>query len=240
MSNNGRKILVLVEGAKTDARLMEHLINVYGLDSKHEVVPYGTHIYALYNAMKRDGTPDILLHLRKREPDADKKLMFDEKYTDILLMFDLDPHDSQFSEATIREMANYFTESTDMGKLYINYPMVEAFYHMQDIPDPAYNTRVVHMSELTPKNLYKEKVRVECRNGDPRKFAVSKRECSTVIHQNIEKAHHITNRTSTTLVPDSTDILEAQLANLKTERTIAVLCTCAFYIPDYNPRLLED
>lgn len=30
------KILVIVEGAKTDLRLMKHLLNIYGIDKKHE------------------------------------------------------------------------------------------------------------------------------------------------------------------------------------------------------------
>ena len=42
----------------------------------------------------------------------------------------------------------YFVESTDMGKLYLNYPMIEAFYHMSNIPDPEYNGRVATLAEL--------------------------------------------------------------------------------------------
>ena len=45
-------------------------------------------------------------------------------------------------------MAEYFTESSDMGKLYINYPMVEAFYHMKSIPDNDFDTYTSSMEEL--------------------------------------------------------------------------------------------
>ena len=37
-------------------------------------------------------------------------------------------------------MSCYFTESSEMGKLYLNYPMVEAFYHMKSIPDENYTS----------------------------------------------------------------------------------------------------
>ena len=43
------KILVLVEGARIDVRLMEHLFMVYGIDAKYEIVSYNTNIYVLYN-----------------------------------------------------------------------------------------------------------------------------------------------------------------------------------------------
>ena len=81
---------------------------------------------------------DLLQLLKSREPNLSKKALFDDSYSDILLIFDLDPHDSGFTPEKIIGMANYFVESSDMGKLYINYPMVEAFYHMASIPDPDF------------------------------------------------------------------------------------------------------
>ena len=49
----------------------------------------------------------------------------------------------------ITEMASYFVESSDMGKLYLNYPMVEAYYHMKSIPDPEFDSYTVSLEELT-------------------------------------------------------------------------------------------
>lgn len=36
-----------------------------------------------------------------------------------------------------------------------------------------------------------------------------------------------------------TDLLDSQLNILKEEQNISVLCTCCFYILDYNPKLLD-
>src|SRR5690606_34418543 len=187
-------ILVLVEGAKTDLRLMEHLFHLYGIDDKHQVVSYNTNIYTLYNKMFKDGNPadvDILQLLKENESDPQKKEIFNKRYSDILLIFDLDPHDSQFSEDKIMEMINFFVESSDMGKLYLNYPMVEAFYHMKNIPDPDYNSYTVSMDELRSKT-YKQRVNSENRNRDYSKFAVNRMECNIVIQQNIDKAWKLT------------------------------------------------
>lgn len=45
-------------------------------------------------------------------------------------------------------MSDYFSESTDEGKLYINYPMVEACKHFKDIPDDEYITRAVSIDDI--------------------------------------------------------------------------------------------
>ena len=82
---------------------------------------------------------------------------------------------------------DYFVESSDMGKLYLNYPMVEAFYHMQDIPDVHYNAYFAQKSELV-EGIYKKRVNQENRNGDYRKFAVTREECNSVIRQNSRKS----------------------------------------------------
>jgi len=91
---------------------------------------------------------DLLQLLKSREPDPVKRALFDEFYSDILLIFDLDPHDPGFAPEKISRMAKYFVESSDMGKLYINYPMVEAFYHMASIPDPNFDSYYATLDEL--------------------------------------------------------------------------------------------
>ncbi|MCL2362990.1 MAG: hypothetical protein FWC73_14410 [Defluviitaleaceae bacterium] len=242
MDSKQPKILVLVEGARREKELLAHLLEIYGIPGKFEIVSYCLSIYELYDLMFRDKNPDeinLLMHLRSREANPIKKLIFNENYAEILLIFDFDPHYRKYSDKAIREMVNYFTESTDMGKLYINYPMIEAFYHMRSIPDTEYNTYVVPMSELHPKNLYKQRVNNENRNRDYSKFAIDRHECTVVIQQNIDKAWILTRGIVESHIPEGSDILEAQLKKLCCEDAIAVLCTCAFYIYEYNPRLLE-
>lgn len=245
MNKNKSRILLLVEGAKTDYRLMERLLCIYGIDVDHEIVPYNTNIYVLYNEMFRDQDPealDLIQVLRAREKDEEKKKVFDQVYSDILLIFDLDPQDPSFSISKIVQMASYFTESTDMGKLYLNYPMVESFYHMKSIPDPDYDTYFATLDELK-KGGYKTRVNVENRNHNQRKFAANKTECNLVTMQNIAKSHLLVGDGHTEYVlplPETLDILYAQLALLSHQQQVSVLCTCVFFIPEYNPDLLHD
>ena len=246
MAEGKSKILVLVEGEKTDYRLMGHLLEVYGISDSHEIVSYNTNIYVLFNEMFRDGDPssmDILQILKEHERDIEKKKLFDERYSDILLIFDLDPQDPAFSADKIIKMAAYFVESSDMGKLYLNYPMVEAFYHMKSIPDEDYYEYTASLEELRNRK-YKERVTRENRNHSYAKFAVTKEECNIVIGQNIKKGWIVTRAGELVdgmirILPNSVDILKAQIRNLEEQQLVSVLCTCVFYIVDYNPALLQ-
>ncbi len=240
MGEHKRKILILVEGARTDLALMERLLALYGIDAKYEIVSYCTNIYDLYREMfdRNDpSTVDLLQLLKSREPVPEKKIIFDAVYTDILLIFDLDPQAPDFSPEKIQQMTDYFTESSDMGKLYLNYPMVEAFYHMTSIPDERYDSYFATLTELRA-GTYKERVNQENRNHDYRKFAATKEECNIVIRQNIDKAQRIIQETNSDCIPGQTRILSAQLALLSAEQKVAVLSTCPFFIPDYNPELI--
>lgn len=131
MDSRKAKVLVLVEGAKTDVRLMKHLFDVYGINKRHQIISYHTNIYVLYNQMFRDVEPetvDLLQLLKEQEHDPQRKKIFDERYSGILLVLDLNLQDPQFSADKINTIMNYFVESSDMGKLYLNYPMVESLF----------------------------------------------------------------------------------------------------------------
>ncbi len=240
------KILILVEGARIDLRLMEHLLHVYGIDKKHEVFSYNTNIYVLYQEMFASGDPasiDLLQLLKEREKDPEKIELLNARYSDIILVFDFDPQDPLFSSIKITDMMGFFTESSDMGKLYINYPMVEAFYHMKSIPDKDYNESIASLHELI-QGTYKHRVNQENRNRDYSKFAINREECNIVIRQNIDKSWRISKGgffgDQETPLPDFTDILQGQLDKMKSEKSVSILCTCAFYIVDYNSKLINE
>ena len=235
---------MLVEGEKADVVVMRRLFALYPeLGADYQIVSYRTNIYVLYELFFKDAdgpdSIDLLQALKSREPDAERKAIFDEKYTDTLLIFDLDPQDSLFTPEKIQSLQAYFTESSDMGRLYINYPMVEAFYHMTSIPDPLYLSRCVTMDELKAKT-YKTRVNKETRMRSYTKFIIDREACSIVVRQNIEKAWHILNRKNCESLQGNIplmDVLTAQMASLG-NGYLYVLCTCVFFVYEYNPALI--
>lgn len=64
-----KKILILVEGAKTDVYVMKKLFSIYEIDAEYEIVSYCTNIYTLYQEMCGYGIDefDILQVLKSKE-----------------------------------------------------------------------------------------------------------------------------------------------------------------------------
>lgn len=54
-----KKILILVEGAKTDVSVMKKLFCIYDIDAKYKIVSYCTNIYTLYQEMFRDDIDEM-------------------------------------------------------------------------------------------------------------------------------------------------------------------------------------
>lgn len=249
-THKSKRILALVEGEKPDVSLMSNLLCVYSIDSKFEIIPYGTNIYALYKEMSSYGDfgtdrLDILLVLKSREKDPARKELLEGRFTDIILIFDLDPQDPLYNAEHIKLMQEFFNDSSDTGKLYLNYPMVEAFYHMASIPDNDYLSRRASITELTERT-YKARVNKETKGNDYRKFAVTKDDYTKVILQNLSKAVYIVTGEAlgwqvllkTVHSIELYAVLEKQLSFLNNDGFIYVLCTCVFYILDHDSKLL--
>lgn len=128
---------------------------------------YGTNIYKLYEDIVKQYGNDWA----KDEMDVDLPFVISKKehpetvyyrndFTNIILVFDYERHDPAFSEEKISEMQHRFEDSTDMGKLYLNYPMIESYLHLKSIPDEQYINRKIPVS-LQPGDKYKGMVKSE-------------------------------------------------------------------------------
>ena len=128
---------------------------------------YGTNIYKLYEDIVKEYGNDWA----KVEMDVDLPFVISKKehpetiyygndFTNIILVFDYERHDPSFSEEKILEMQHCFNDSTDMGQLYLNYPMIESYMHLKSIPDEEYINRKIPVS-LQPGDKYKGLVKSE-------------------------------------------------------------------------------
>lgn len=128
---------------------------------------YGTNIYQFYDDIEKEygenwDEEDVDIDLpyvvsRKKTPD---NLRYKNDFTNIILVFDYERHDTFFSKSKIAMMQKRFSDMTDMGKLYINYPMIESYQHLKTIPDADYKDRKIPVL-LQPGKRYKELVRKE-------------------------------------------------------------------------------
>ena len=132
-----------------------------------EIWIYGTNIYQLYGDIVKEygdewakENEDIDLPFvvsKKQHPD---QLRYKKDFTNIILVFDYERHDPNFSEEKILEMQRYFVDAADMGRLYINYPMIESYRHLCQLPDDYFAERKIPVS-LQPGKEYKALVEQE-------------------------------------------------------------------------------
>lgn len=128
---------------------------------------YGTNIYLLYDDIVKEydfdwasGDEDIDLPYVISKKQHPENLRYKNDFTNIIMVFDFERHDTNFFEAKIEEMQRFFVDAADMGKLYINYPMIESYQHLKNLPDEVYVEEKIPVT-LQPGSAYKALVRNE-------------------------------------------------------------------------------
>lgn len=150
-----KKILFVVEGERTETRmLISTFERALTLSSeKYEVCKIKTNIHILYSKMKSLGYESFLSFLYTEKKDVFPKDMFtpETAFASVYLFFDLDPQESLFSIEETKELASFFNDETQNGKLYINYPMVESVFDFSSYRQKDYNKKTYCIDKLSSK-----------------------------------------------------------------------------------------
>lgn len=129
------------------------------------IYTYRTNIYHLYKTLKKDSDLSLIGLLKERNPNLLPPDADEDTYQEIFLIFDYDGHVNMPQDPPgsgnhldgdhiLAELLNYFDDEYDHGRLFLNYPMVEAIRHL--ITNPA-----------TPSNLITAKCKgPRCPNTD--------------------------------------------------------------------------
>lgn len=159
--------LLIVEGNHEKNELFRLLFRCFPemKISMEDIWIYGTNIYMLYDDIVKEygeewEEDDIDLPFVISKKQGMAPLRYKDDFTNIILVFDYERHDTNFAEEKIIRMQKCFMDSTDMGKLYINYPMIESYQHLRSLPDEEYADRKISVS-LQPGKRYKAIVRKE-------------------------------------------------------------------------------
>lgn len=143
--------LFIVEGNHEKNELLSLLLQCFPeMKIKEEnIIIYGTNIFALNARLIKEygidweSTDVDLPYIVSKMKDLGTTWHKDN-FIDIFLIFDYERQDTYFSDETIRKMQQYFSDETDMGKLYINYPMVESYLDSFDgLQQPFAEKRVL-------------------------------------------------------------------------------------------------
>ena len=155
-------ILFVFEGAKREPDLFRAIETLFFQDKQNIVCSFGNNIYELYNELQSfEGDGDIVSILKERyQGQKDSPFTDDAKssdFSEIYLIFDYDFQNKNIPledmNTQIEEMLDMFNDDTDNGRLYINYPMVEAIRYTKTLPDKDYWTYVVSRKECTDSSF---------------------------------------------------------------------------------------
>lgn len=143
-------------------------------------------------------------------------------------------------------MLYFFDNSTENGQLYINYPMVESYKHLKKpLPDISFLKRNCNCGKL---KRYKEVIGAE---SDFTHFSdLSRLVFKDIIIHHLCKAcfmvsdiENISEKTAAEYWQkfDSHEILQIQnRVSAADNGFVYILCTCLFFILDYNSSLVFD
>lgn len=252
MYNEGRNILLIVEGADDEVNLFNRIIQCFPEIrlSPENILVYNTNLWALNDELTRNfgddwyDCEDIEFREFLETKFSDIK---GKKITDTFLVFDYERQDDRFDSKKIENMCKFFNDSTENGQLYINYPMIESYRHLsvKPLPDEGFKDRKCNVKEI---NQYKSIVGTETKYHDYRKYKRS--HLQQVIIHNLKKVSYILSneydleeRELLRLAKQNNhiDILKKQNAMSKSDNGyVYVLCTCVLFVTEYNSKLILE
>ena len=240
-------ILFITEGPVDEKEFLEKMFDICYKDKKYEIYSYNTTIHTLVSSLfdksgHIDEDLDIKLTLRENEKDEEKRKILSQKYTEIFLIFDFEPQHNKLKFKEVKQLLNIFNDSTDKGKLYINYPMMQSYKHINKMPDKKFKDKKVALKDIYN---YKDIVAKQTYYQDIRKYNYLIL-ISIMLHH-LMKINYILNGKYE--IPDKdtfynfnfSKLYNLQLKLLKNEKMVYVVNTCILNIIEYNPtRLLEQ
>ena len=170
------KVLIIVEGQQTELEFFTKLFSVF--DVPVELVFVANNLYALYHKMEMYHFEcDVKDALAELVNSDEMKEILKSKFTYTYLIFDSDLQNKapaqrsmnipieQLAEENLdklKEMAGYFTDETDptIGRLYINYPMMESYRYCDSFYDEAYLSAIIPISMMKDFKKYASQKRL--------------------------------------------------------------------------------
>lgn len=227
-------ILLVFEGEKTERLIFESFTQFYFQDLGNTVI-YGVYcgeIYSLYHKMSKDPDLDLFSIIKERQQNKDRLAEISkDDVSEIFLFFDYDGHAPAADDEIIRQMLEHFNEETENGRLYLSYPMVEAFKHLS--LSTQFSTITAKCKE---KIGYKGIVHHHCDSRYKNSASLTKDDWGVIISEHCKKLNHL--MVSSFSLPeqyfDQPSVFGAQLEKHITPRgEVSVLSAFPVFIADY-------
>ena len=134
-----KSILFVLEGEERETDLFNNIADVFFNDKTEIVpvyVPVGINLYMFYDILRKsDFETDVVEEIRALSDEAKKKLNgYSRKdFAEIYYFFDFDEQSNNLHNKNednidvLKSMLETLNNETELGKLYVSYPMIESF-----------------------------------------------------------------------------------------------------------------
>ncbi len=254
-------ILFVFEGKKREPMIFDALQRLYLKENAggRIVCTYDNNIYSLYEEMSALGAgADIVALLRqitdKRGDNTLDMYTSTSDFAEVFLFFDYDFHVCNNNltinnlNRQVKEMLEYFNDETENGKLYINYPMVEAIRYTKELPDANYYGYEVSREDSCKFKILAHQFSfygnldfISCQRKAKKNGGVdnTERNWRYLIEQNVKKANYICHGINS--YPESKEaITQPEIFNAQVNKyvskpgcMVAVLSAFPLFVYDY-------
>ena len=244
------KILCVTEGERGEIKILEALSKCFDV-KEVEIVPFYAEIYQLYQLMNNSGEKgfeeDLWSVLKQRCANqrnfADSKKVLDrygrDDFAQIYLFFDFDGHTTLADNDKMAHMLQFFNNETEHGKLYVSYPLLEAY---KDCPIPQ---------KLTPISLgtsYKALVNANCDQQIHRISLFTKKQWTNQLSLHLQASNLLATGQSTiptyeTLFQELSQhnlFLQQLEKHIKPSQEVMILSAFALFLVEYKRGLLQE
>lgn len=238
---NKKNLLFITEGEADEPDFIKKFLKKCIPNVEYNIYSYSTTIHTLAKSIfnkndEIDEDLDITKVLKEQEKDLMKKQILQKDYTDIVLVFDFEPHCDSPEFEKVEKMLEYFNDSSNMGKLYINYPMMQSYKHFRSFPDDEFKNRKVETMDASNYKTIVHKESKYTRLKDYNFPIFMKIIGYHLMKANyiITKKYELMNKTEYVNL-DHKKIYSIENDNNQKEHFVDVLNTFVFFAIDFNP-----
>ena len=135
---NRPNIAIIHEGIKREPQILNNITSTFFAQAEFHIIPLPAeqNIYMLWSQLKQDDfETDVIEVIRSYSDTAAQILdgLTRDDFSEVYLFFDCDGHQNNLARDSgmswpevLREMLDTFDNETELGKLYVSYPMAEA------------------------------------------------------------------------------------------------------------------
>lgn len=225
-------ILFVFEGEKTEEEITNNFTKYFVNHNTNVTCAFCADIYQLYSKLCQDTDLDTFTILKNRHQNTSKLASYKRSdFAEIYLFFDYDGHATNASDAAIKDLVTFFDEETDLGKIFISYPMVEALIHLSPSIDFE-NLKVKCKTNIQYKKIAKRSAAAHLKNISN----LSKQHWYDLIDVHTKKMNLIVNDTFSkpSKLITQYEIFDKQVEKfIKIDSTVSVLSGFPIFILDY-------